>query len=91
MQSLKTNLLVHIVIILLKWVKFDLIITEPKHCPYQYSLTQDGKACFMVTDKVLTYDKAIKYCKESHGSLVAIDTKEKQASFETFIKSKLYF
>ena len=81
----------HIIIVLLKIFGLNLIITEPKHCPYQYSLTQDGKACFMVTDKVFTYDKAIKYCKESHGSLVAIDTKEKQSSFETFIKSKLYF
>ena len=45
----------------------------------------------MVTDKVLTYDEAITYCKESHGSLVALDTKDKQKSFETFLKSKFYF
>ena len=44
----------------------------------------------MVTDKVLTYDEAVAYCRESHGGLVAIDTKEKQGSFETFIKSKFF-
>ena len=65
-----------------------LFFSEPKQCPYQYTTTQDGKCCVMVTDKVLTYDEAVSYCKESHGGLLAVDSKEKQSCMENFLKSK---
>ena len=50
--------------------------------------TPDGKCCLMVTDKVLTYDDAVSYCKESHGGLLAVESKEKQSCLENFLKSK---